>query len=85
MEKSQIKAKIESIERMTFGDVSAWTQRRELRQRKVLEDLWAGKQTKPTPRNEVHWSWDLGLNKIFSFAEEGAGGAQKNIPKEKLR
>ena len=81
----QIKEKVESIEKETFGDVSAWSRKRELRQRKMMEDLWAGKGRKPTPSSEVCWAWDLGINKIFSFPDPEQKRAQKNLAKEILR
>ena len=74
---------MESVERGMFGDISAWTRRRETRQRRLEEDVWAGKGRKPTPAHEVYWAWELGMNKVFMFRERRS--AQKNIVKEKFR
>lgn len=74
---------MESIEREAFGDVSTRSRKRELRQKALEADLWAGKGRKPTPSCDVHHAWSLGLNKVFTREVEKA--STKNLVKEKLR
>ena len=74
---------METIEREAFGDVSTRSRKRELRQKALEADLWAGKGRKPTPSCDVHHAWSLGLNKVFTREVEKA--STKNLVKEKLR
>ena len=74
---------MEAIEREAFGDVSTRSRKRELRQKALEADLWAGKGRKPTPSCDVHHAWSLGLNKVFTREVEKA--STKNLVKEKLR
>ena len=74
---------METIEREAFGDVSTRSRKRELRQKALEADLWAGKGRKPTPSCDVHHAWSLGMNKVFTREVEKP--STKNLVKEKLR